>query len=804
MPNVRCRYYDSDTGVPTVQGGCRRGTDCNFVHPDQPKWATASAYQRRPSGAGRDSLDSDRANAWGQRADSGWAGSSRAGPSRRSPIPTAPRAMQTETGWGSAPIGGTSWSTSEADNPAPTTIPAASSSTSTWGAANDTSWGAPTGGGWGAPTTSGWGEPSAGGWGDSAATTSGASASTSAHPPAPAISPPRPPTSVPRPAPAAQQSPTRENVESIIWGDRKGKGKEVVGAGTPQYGYTPRTPRSPNRSPERDPRKQASSTTAASTTPSDYIAIASTISKEMRQEREGKRLISSGILVPIALAGDGAVSSTSKRNPFAFPAYDPPEKMDVNRHAEEEGVVNDVDMVGGRSLDLDADVLELEDIPVSLTDQWKDYTRALVSAIRSNMDMKALRETRAQLQRLHSSRMYASLSQVAAHARLNKLDDEAGAKAQKAKTRFDHTIKRLTRYPLDGLPPPTDNDPRLKDAENVGSHIEAINKWMAQMRISVEEYKETIERAEAAQRRVEEENRRIEEERKCAAAEAVTQAEKLRVAQQWVPITSTRKAMVEIEETFGKLEERVTDLEYDFNHMREKTPSAGDVVFQRLVELGFCKSTEAMSEVLARQKSLEEGEMPFEPPLRPKSNEELTDECERLEKLLEGYTAVVQHGQQQLTELQERRVTRDRSYHELAADNASLTLTIKELEAAQKRQNDMLAQSDKDIARLEELLERCKNERPPPPPPPPTPDEIAVQLLKTVLPELREAVKQALGKIKSGADDALLKQQEAICAQIFLTLQPAMAIVHTVKAFMDCQPEVLMPPPPPPVQPQSV
>ncbi len=127
-----------------------------------------------------------------------------------------------------------------------------------------------------------------------------------------------------------------------------------------------------------------------------------------------------------------------------------------------------------------------------------------------------------------------------------------------------------------------------------------------------------------------------------------------------------------------------------------------------------------------------------------------------------------------------------------------------QLEAAQKRQDDMLAQSDKDIARLEELLERCKNERPPPPPPPPTPDEIAVQLLKTVLPELREAVKQALGKIKSGADDALLKQQEAICAQIFLTLQPAMAIVHTVKAFMDCQPEVLMPPPPPPVQPQSV
>lgn len=127
-----------------------------------------------------------------------------------------------------------------------------------------------------------------------------------------------------------------------------------------------------------------------------------------------------------------------------------------------------------------------------------------------------------------------------------------------------------------------------------------------------------------------------------------------------------------------------------------------------------------------------------------------------------------------------------------------------QLEAAQKHQADLLAQNDKDIAHLEELLERCKNDRPPPPPPPPTPDEIVVQLLKTVLPELRGAVKQALGKLKHGVDDALLKQQEAICAQIFMTLQPAMAIVQTVKAFMDCQPEVLMPPPPLPAQTQSV
>ncbi|KAI0724023.1 hypothetical protein C8T65DRAFT_724036 [Cerioporus squamosus] len=818
MPFIRCRFYDSDTGAPLGRG-CRKGPDCDFVHPSQQEWSSAPAPRvpfvpdygggrnrdrdRRPSGTGRDSFDVESTGSGVRRVDSGWpssstaAGVNRAGPSRSSPLPTGPRAMQTESasasGWGSAPIGGTSWSTSEADNPTPTTVPAAPSSTSAWGSANDTAWGAPTTGGWGAPTTGGWGEPStaAGGWGDPAATTPGtfASASTSVHRPAPAFSLPPLPTSAAPPAPAPQQSPTRENPESFIWGDRKGKGREVPGTGTPQYGFTPRTPRSPNRSPERDPRRQASSATAAAaaanTTPTDYVAVASTVTKEMRKDRAGLRMISSGIYVPTASAGDGTVASSSKANPFSFPAYDSPGKMDVDRHAEEEGVVADVDMDSSRSpVDLDSDGLELKDMPLSLSDQWKDYTRALASAICSNLDIRRLQEIRQQLKRLHSSKLNASASQVAAHAKLQDLDDDAALKHQKVKTRFDATIKHLTRYPLDGLPAPTD-DPRLKDAQKVGSYVEATENWIAQMRQSVVEIEETVRRGEDAQRRVEEENRRIEEEKKRAAAKAESEAERLRVAQNWAPISSTRKAMVEIEETFTQLEERITDLEYDFIHMRENTPLRGT---------SYCSASS----------SSEEGEMPFEPPSRPKSNEELTEECERLEKLLQGYSAAVKHGQQQLTELQERRVTRDRGYHELAADNAKLALTIKELEAAQKRQEDLLAQNDKDIANLEALLERCKNDRPPPPPPPPTPDEIAVQLLKIVLPELRGAVKQALGKIKHGVDDALLKQQEAICAQIFMTLQPALTIVKTVKAFWDCQPEVLMPPPPPPVQTQSV
>lgn len=105
---------------------------------------------------------------------------------------------------------------------------------------------------------------------------------------------------------------------------------------------------------------------------------------------------------------------------------------------------------------------------------------------------------------------------------------------------------------------------------------------------------------------------------------------------------------------------------------------------------------------------------------------------------------------------------------------------------------------------MEQLLEQCKNDRPPPPPPPPTSDEITAALLKEVLPELRRVVTPALGKLKSGLDHELAKQQEFLCQQIFMTLEPALVIVRTAKAFMDRQPEVQMPPLVPSAQPQSV
>ena len=271
--------------------------------------------------------------------------------------------------------------------------------------------------------------------------------------------------------------------------------------------------------------------------------------------------------------------------------------------------------------------------------------------------------------------MYASASQVAAHRTLAAMDDEASAEHQLARAKYDAAIRRLMRYPLDGLPAPSDNDPRLKDAESVGGHIEDIRSWMEKMTFSVAELEETVRHAEDAQRRLEEDSRRIEDEQKHAAAQAEVKLAKQHTEEKNPP-DLTGKA-IKIEEMIVELDERVTDLEYAFADMREATPTPGDVVFQRLVELGFCKPTPAQAAQLERRGSLEEGEMPFVPPAPPKSNEELTEVCETLGKRLEQCNTVIETSQQQVNELLGRTSTREKDYNYLAADNASLLLAIK-------------------------------------------------------------------------------------------------------------------------------
>lgn len=89
---------------------------------------------------------------------------------------------------------------------------------------------------------------------------------------------------------------------------------------------------------------------------------------------------------------------------------------------------------------------------------------------------------------------------------------------------------------------------------------------------------------------------------------------------------------------------------------------------------------------------------------------------------------------------------------------------------------------------------------PPPPPPAPTSDELAVHVIPQLRPLLRGALHDGLGAVRRGVDEALTRQQEDICAQVWTAFQPVMRLIQQVKTLTDHQPGIFMPPPPPPVQ----
>ena len=229
------------------------------------------------------------------------------------------------------------------------------------------------------------------------------------------------------------------------------------------------------------------------------------------------------------------------------------------------------------------------------------------------------------------------------------------------------------RYPLDGLPAPSDSDPRQKEVNEYQNYVAEIYSWKSSIQPLVDRFQDKVRIAEEERRRVEDENARILEERKKAEAEAEELAAKEAQAAKWIPINSLRKKMEEMDIKFDDIQDRVTDLEEEIDRVREEAMSPEEAVMRRLVELGYRKPA---PDVDFSRRSVEEGEVPFEPPQPPKSNEELTEDCERMEKKLAKYNDAIKSGLKQLEEWRERNLTKDRSYHELVVDNKELHLAV--------------------------------------------------------------------------------------------------------------------------------
>ncbi|KAI0372871.1 hypothetical protein BV20DRAFT_963295 [Pilatotrama ljubarskyi] len=785
MPFVRCRWYD-DSGAP-IGRGCSRGPDCPFVHPSESGWNIApkprTAFVPRGEGQAFPRTDRPRDGGWNQRGGRGGGGVDRGRGGRggaaggrpdasasAAPPPTAPRALASlASDWGPSSLGGTSWDTGNADNNA---TEASSSgpaqSTATWGVPADASssagvpsldWSNPTVD-WNVPP-----EPSTITWG-------------------------QPP---PSPPPAGQTSPDQETraAESVVWGDAS-RNRDAAPSSTP------RTPRSPQRSPQRDrgpppdPRRRpslsttpSSQTAGAAASPSDEVAAA-VVSRESR--REETCTLSWGVPVPVSLAGPSG-SSSSKSNPFSFPEYTPAEKMDVVSEpmgdASREvnmAEVEDSSRAGSRAASRAASPAPspVEERPNTTLGTWKRYVRILTKAVALSNELKRLNELRERQRAMQRSSQYRSASMVAAHAQIEKVRSENDSKLRHAQKRFDECLEKLAGFPIDG--PSSSLEPiSSPEIESVRQWVAEIQTWMESIRPTVQQYQDTARAIAQAK----------EEAEAAARAEAEARAAALQEAQ-----SRAASAIAAAEE----LEEKMGDLEYRFEELRVSRPEMDEQVSValRALEQRLGISLQAPDTVGdAFDKSLEDGEVRPPP---PKTRAELSKESAELQRQLTECNERLARTLKQMEAEKARNLTKDLAYHQLAVDQTEMRIKLDELSSQQEEVSKTIMHNCQELKALRQKLQEHKQREPPPLPPAVTFDELTMHILPILRPELRDALHAGLSAVRRGVDEALCKQQEDICEQVWTAFQPVLRLIASVKHMSDRQPEILMPPPPPPMQ----
>ncbi|CDO72914.1 hypothetical protein BN946_scf185002.g99 [Trametes cinnabarina] len=616
----------------------------------------------------------------------------------------------------------------------------------------------------------------------------------------------------------------KATAEADVWGDSVSKAKEPPAVPTPQWNIS--TPRSPQQSPQRERTGTTSTTTRATdtvrragaslvnrvarplatattstttTTTASEDASAIALANDMRKEE--MRMLSYGVPAPTAVAGPSGTSggTPSKPNPFAFPSYTPAEKMlDVVQEPLSTGAVREINMAegGGEASVLGSSGASRANSPVpqplpvptvekpsTVFSQWENYVRTLAKAVALKIDLYTLEEARQKQRALQRSSQYQSASLVAVHAQIEKIRGEHDLKLRRTQKKFDELMERLVRFPTSG--PSTVVDPGVPpEVEEIRNYVAGINEWLEKIRPTVQEQEEKA-RVAAQEKREEEETMQAEAEARAAAVEE---------ARSQVAALTTR---------VDDLDEKMTDLESQFEDLRV-APLDVDNVISRLLgqvaeELGITIRM-PKEPSLSAQSQPEEGEVPVEPPPPPKSEKELAEECERLERQLAECTTLLERLLEQVHDQKARNVPKDLVYHQLAADHAAMELRLQELRQRQQDDSVVIDSNRAEIANVWALLQQATDREPPPQPPLASADDVYKQVLPILRPELRRSMVEAMNELRRGVDEALSKQEEDLCAQLFAACQPAIRLIQAMKNISDRQPEMLMPPPPPPAQ----
>ncbi|KAK7693784.1 hypothetical protein QCA50_003356 [Cerrena zonata] len=725
MPFVRCMWYNDD-GSP-IKDGCRKGPNCDFVHPSHLKWDDAPPSRNKPKpsfGFGGPQRTGSNNQEIGSRPSGSWSAS------RKNTDDAFASDGFSQTGnnggWNNGD-NNAGWGRNNSNS----NRNASFSSNSEWPSTDNA--GTVAGGGWGSiPTSQGWGVPGPGeGWGSSNPEPSGSGSGT-----------------------------TPSNPEASVWGSvpaNAGPSSSLPAATTKpdQSGAWPSAPARPEPS-SRSSAPDKAETTGWGSAPSINTGATS-----------GWNSPPAPANTQVSWGSQVTNTSPSRNSPPRVPPppSEPPQSLPMVVDAPQDGWVSEtIDPMEAcpaePKLHSEADVSRMLErfssarpkspsaqsdmSSASLDDdesqvKWKTYIRVIARAVRRYERLRELEDKFETSHNVYGSKTYKVIEEGSkAHIMLSKIRRHDDEKRLAAKKRLEETLDELVdlEFPTAGNGLSEEDYMHTQETEK---SVREMAEWIESIRPIVEDL-------------------RSRNHKEVSSTEDATKP------------TSAHNAITQLTTRIAKLDAKLDDLEEYFH----------SAVFDHKEDEYRLMISDKVEEATALVKGSESLDGPAQAVLA--AEQQITPVIEKQEDKLKSFNA-------QLAKMRQDLASRPK-LDTVKEEQAKLLQVNEELRqrviANRKDYSELKAMTDAQSAEIKALrAQLAELQSRPPPPPPPTVEYMTETLMPSILQACHPVVEDIFKQMRDGVQASLNDLQADLIGQVYKGLMPVVGLTDRLQTFVE-------------------
>ncbi|KAI0934495.1 hypothetical protein AcV5_006323 [Taiwanofungus camphoratus] len=789
MPFARCRFYN-DQGE-AIHGECMRiGSGCQFIHPGEPRWASARS-RNRPDGAGRGRGGAGPGPGdWGgvvsewDNLEAGWGNAGAAGStSKAMPPPSAPTGPRKRKEPESASAWGNAWG-----NPAQDAggvhphIPKTARIEP--GRVDAAGWGSPHGGWdkpgkaevwWGSSAQDTWGQPDGvweadsvraekakemDSWGWSASSRSGDGTRAGKEK--------EKEEEKQREKEKEKECSKEKEEESAKEKAKDPWGWGAVGrdGGAAQESSGPLSGR-PTWDDIREATKVPSISIDTNVRPNDHVGPSSprppSPTRPDRGCTSGPPRQDSSMFFDVSGKDDGRDNASPVRLGGAHAS--PLDALNSPHSPTHKAPLASSDL-GGTSVRAESPAPSSTDLAsgsgASYT--WKKYIRTLQRAVAVQQEISAGNDERESIRRLQHSKHFSSVGHKARSV-LEGLRIDHEKKMASLQKRLNELIDELIRLSSSTSTTFGTNTDTSESTEDIKMYCEEVKGWIDSVRPIVMDLQSQAYSPLVPSVPDDVPPGPSKRRRESSSDEK--------------PVDSSPASTLRAHIT--RLEERLDELDYYFEQLRASSKA---IVGENI------ESFDRVKKPLFPSNVIEEGEIPPpalpDPPAQDILASDATRQLDALEQQKHKVHEDLSQLQDQVQGLKARHHELYREHCKLGAEREELSIQQALLEQASVELRKETKANEETLRQLRETLDHL-TARQPPPPPVITVEDICAEVHADMKQMLHNEVMDVVGRVRGAVEQHLRAQQEEVCSTVWVKMQPTLRIVQSIYEFMEVQ-----------------